>query len=205
MRRWAARPGSVAVSDSASEKVPTPTPFTWTKNRVEAAVLVADDDLSNDEIARACGISAKTLTMWKRHPEFAARVGQIVTDLQEHARKRGLARLDKRQTTAFDRHRRMVDLILARAGDIGNEAAGGETGLVVRQYRSIGTGPNARQVTEYVFDAALMRELRELEKQIAQDAGQWSEKRQVEHSGGLTFADLIGLAADGDADEGGGG
>jgi len=168
---------------------------------VEAAVLVADDTLSNDEIAQSCGISSQTLAVWKRHPEFMARVDQLVADLQEHARKRGLARLDKRQATAFDRHRRMVDLILARAADIGLETPGGETGLVVRQYRSIGTGPNARQVTEYPFDAALMRELRELEKQIAQDAGQWSEKREVAHSGGLTFADLIGLAAD---DDGGG-
>lgn len=195
------------MAESASQNFTPQKPFGWTAIRIEAAILVAEDRLTNAEIAQRCGISEKTLSTWKKHPDFVSQVDELLAELQERARKRGLARLDKRQDVQFDRHRRMVDLIEARTNqhkDHGEDAA---TGVVVRELKSVTvryerdpSKPDSQpftvreEVYEHTFDAALMRELRELEKQIAQDAGQWSEKRSVEHSGTVTFADIIDRA-----------
>ncbi len=44
--------------------------FRWTAKREEAALLVAQDELSNEEIARRMGISRQALDKWKRQSEF---------------------------------------------------------------------------------------------------------------------------------------
>jgi len=46
-----------------------------------AAVLVAADELSDEQIAAAVGITRRTLTAWKRRPDFAALVGDHVGKL----------------------------------------------------------------------------------------------------------------------------
>ena len=56
---------------------------------------------------------------------------------------------------------------------------GGRAGLLVRRVKSIGAGENAREVVEYEVDTALLKELRELERQAAQEAGQWATKHEV--------------------------
>jgi len=172
-------------------------PFAWTGRSELAAVLCAEDVMSDAAIAEEISVKRDTITRWRRHPEFQARITEHVAALQERARADGLGRLDKRKAAAEDRHRRMTLLIEARAEEMAGEVAGGETGLLVRQYKSIGTGPNARQVTEYTFDAALVREMRETEKHIAQDTGDWSEKREVSGPDGAALTVLITERADG--------
>jgi hypothetical protein len=56
---------------------------------------------------------------------------------------------------------------------------GGRTGLLVRRVKVIGSGDNAREVCEYEVDTGLLKELRELEKQAAVEAGQWSTTSEV--------------------------
>lgn len=141
-------------------------------------MLLAEDRLTDATIAKRVGVGRTTLHTWKQHPEFSAKVTEHYNQLIERARRRGIARLDRRMDAYTDRHRRMSQLIRARASSM-KEMPGGSTGLLVRQYKSVGSGPDAYTVEEYHFDAALMRELRELEKQVAQDTGQWSEKREV--------------------------
>jgi hypothetical protein len=41
----------------------------------------------------------------------------------------------------------------------------------------IGTGPNAQTVIEWVFDAGLTSEKRQLEQHTAKELGQWVEKQ----------------------------
>ena len=71
---------------------------------------------------------------------------------------------------------------LSRLPDPG---AGGSTGLLTRSVKAIGAGKFTRFVDEYRVDTALLRELRELEKQAAIEQGQWSEKREIEFKGQL--------------------
>ena len=49
-------------------------PFKWTGAARKAAVLVAEDQISNAAISQACLISSRTLSFWKLHPEFRAEI-----------------------------------------------------------------------------------------------------------------------------------
>lgn len=58
------------------------------------------------------------------------------------------------------------------------DVPGGKTGLLVREIKSIGAGPNSREVEEYKVDTGLLKELREHERQAAIELGQWQESGQ---------------------------
>ncbi|HEU0165846.1 MAG TPA: hypothetical protein VFQ54_12445, partial [Thermomicrobiales bacterium] len=61
--------------------------------------------------------------------------------------------------------------------------AGGGTGLILRQYKQVGSGRDAQLVEEYVVDTATVRQIQSLHEQAAKELGQWTEK--VNMSGGL--------------------
>ena len=184
------------MSDAEQNRTATE-PFAWSEASANAAVLLAEDRLTDATIAKRVGVSRTTLHTWKQHPEFSAKVTEHYNELIERARRRGIARLDRRMDAYEDRHKRMTTLIRERARDMRGEVPGGGTGLLVRVPKRVevtttskiadGDGEPTQEETtasrtevfEYEFDAALMRELRELEKQVAQDTGQWSEKREV--------------------------
>lgn len=183
----------MADGTAAQQNATDDLPLGW----ADAVLLVAEDKLTDATIARKVGIDRSTLHRWKKKPEFAASVASLEDELFERARRRGIARLDRRIDAANDRHERMNALIAARAKDMKGEIAGGETGLLVRQFKSVGNGPGARVVTEYVFDSALVRELREHEKQVAQDTGQWTEKRELAGADGGSLVIHLVERADG--------
>lgn len=56
---------------------------------------------------------------------------------------------------------------------------GGESGLVVKQFKVVGSGRNQQVIEEHVVDSALISELLAVNKQAAQELGEWSEKRQI--------------------------
>lgn len=81
---------------------------------------------------------------------------------------------------AFQNERWMQHQRLMKArAEMYREVPGGDTGLIVRQVKVVGTGKNAREIDEYKYDAALMQEIRELERHAATELGQWSEKQEV--------------------------
>jgi hypothetical protein len=53
------------------------------------------------------------------------------------------------------------------------------TGLCVRRERVIGTGENAKLIEEYEVDTELLDAMAHLEKQVAIETGQWTEKQDV--------------------------
>jgi hypothetical protein len=54
-----------------------PRPWVWTPTRTKAAVALAQDDQSDEQIARSLGIHWATLARMKLHPEFAQRVREL--------------------------------------------------------------------------------------------------------------------------------
>lgn len=60
------------------------------------------------------------------------------------------------------------------------KAAGGSTGLLVRKLKQIGSGENAELVEEFEVDTGLLKEMREHEKQAAQELGQWVERQTMD-------------------------
>lgn len=156
----------------------------WTEKTDQAAQLVAEDNLTQQEIADTVGIVRSTLWAWRKHPEFIAKVGQITEELRRNARLVGIAVKENRLKALDDRWRRLNAIIEQRAKhDHFQGFPGGNSGLMGRVAKWIGNGENRELVVEHELDVGLLKEIREIEKQAAQELGQWTDK--VEASGGL--------------------
>jgi hypothetical protein len=181
-----------------------------TGKQSHAAQLVAADEDSNDEIARKVGISVATLKRWKKDSAFQARVGAVITAIREQLQAQGIAKKQNRIDALVRREKLMEQLIAERAHDPRmRNVPGGTTGLLVakptlvkvfnadlddEEIEDVADGSNpagemlapaglSQIVYEYAFDAALFREMRATEQQVAQEQGEW--KQQHEHSGSL--------------------
>lgn len=153
------------------------TGFRWTKRREQAAYLVADDTLSDEEIARQCRVSQRTVARWKAVPEFQRRVEEHRAAWREAVRSHGIAVKERRILALADKVRRLEQILAERAARGGVEP-GSSTGLLVRQLKAAGAGRHQQLVEEYVLDAPLLREYRELLRQVAQELGEWIDKRE---------------------------
>ena len=157
-------------------------PFHWTGQRQRAAALLAEDELTDVEIAAELRTTDRTLRLWKAHPEFAARVAELVRELGDLTRRRAIGRRAARLKALDDRWARMQRVIGERAADPQFEnVAGGKTGLLVRTVKAVGRGEDFRLIDLFEVDTGLLRELREHERQAAQELDQWAERH--EHSG----------------------
>lgn len=153
--------------------------FAWTKPRQTAALEVAKDEIGDREIAQRCGINVVTLERWKLLPEFQARVEQHRKDWREKIRRRGIAEKQNRVDALNDRWSRLQQVVAARAKSAKmKRVAGGKTGLLAHQVRGVGGGDNFREVDYFEVDTGLLREMREHEKQAAQELGEWVERRE---------------------------
>lgn len=136
-----------------------------------------------------------TLKLWSRTFGWQERLHQFA---EEEARKTaeresaalaelqalGIASRQNRVAAANERWRKMQQVIAERADDPEMETIpGGKTGLLVKTIKVVGTGPSAYEVGEYSVDVATLKEIREHEKQVAQDLGQWTEKQTTEVTG----------------------
>jgi hypothetical protein len=175
----------------------------WQAKHEEAAQLVADDRLSNEQIAARMGVTRQAMDLWKLDPAFKARVAEIVEAARAEALRCGVAVKAERIRGYQDRYQRMRALLDARAamgqrlvaalqgeGDAdrylrslfgkGELPPGLETGLLVKTVKVVG------KVTEeeWSVDTGLLSEMRATEKQAAQEMGDWTEKREVAGPGG---------------------
>jgi hypothetical protein len=173
-------PGERKAGGQVAEQNGTETAFRWSEKAYRAAVLVAEDEISDIDIAAAVGIGRTTLHRWKQHPDFTAQVGDTVGDLNRAMLRLAIAKKRKRLTVLDTLHAKALKVIEARSTDESlAEFAGGDTGLLVRQIKVVGTGPMAREVEEAAVDVGLIREIRALEEQAAKELGQWVEKSEV--------------------------
>jgi hypothetical protein len=87
----------------------------------------------------------------------------------------------------WDRLRVGVAQLMAERGADMAEAPGGSTGLLVRQYQG------ALAMPVYTVDTgllSLLSELRAIEKQAAEELGQWREKRESVGNGAEALTSL---------------
>jgi hypothetical protein len=160
------------------------TDFRWTEARLTAAELLAEDKLSDEVIAQRVGVTRAGLAKWKTQPEFMAKIDEFVERFDTAIRRRAIARQLRRVAALQDRWERMHQVIDERAvAEEMRDIAGGTTGLLVRTFKVVGNGPDAHTVPEFAVDTGLLKELREHEKQAAQELGQWTEKREVKGEG----------------------
>lgn len=186
--------------------------FSWSNASQRAAELLARDEQTDEEIAADAKVTRTTLWRWKQHPDFAARIEEHRAEYRARVRRHGIAVVENRVNSVNTRWRRLQSVMDARAVDPEmQDVPGGNTGLLVRQAKLVklyDAGEDegdeadadgevltpmktARVVYEYSVDTGLMAEMRALEKQAAQELGQWSEKH--EHSGPGGGAIPLGL------------
>ena len=166
--------------------------FEWTEQRERAAALIAKGELTMEQIADEIDCGVATLYRWKDNEEFITRVAANVAKIREAVLSQEIGEIYKRVLRLNKRWQQIDKVISARAADPEmQKVPGGDTGLLCRDVKIIGGGEFAKVVDVYKFDAALIKEERELAKQAAQECGQWLEKTSVDlTTGGKPFESL---------------
>jgi len=169
----------------------------WNTKRVRAAQLVAEGQLTDEQIAADIKIGRATLHRWKLEPIFQARISQITEQMAEAIRKKGI-RLRENRLAKLDAITTKLEQVFEerakRALEVSEDAESPglvtelKTGLVLIQHKRYGT--------EYVVDTPALREYREYMKQAAIEVGEWTEKQEITgaDSGPLTVQILDSIA-----------
>ena len=151
--------------------------FNWTEKSLRAIDLLAEGRLSWDKIAEKTGTHRNTLKAWKKHPTFAARLEETIAEIRLRMTERAIARKEHRINTYNDLMFRVMDVFDARAADTSMAMIpGGDTGLLVRRFKMIGSGENATEVQEYDIDTPSVKALLDTMKQAAIEVGEWDVK-----------------------------
>lgn len=122
---------------------------------------------------------------------FAAgvKIAKLREEGAETALKKGLALKAARVAKLKALVTRHLNLMEDRAEEMEEEVAGGDTGLMTRDYKD--------GLPVYKYDAAFIRELRGLFDDIAKEVGDRQQKMDVTSNGkSLTFAALVQSATD---------
>ncbi len=165
--------------------------------RTRAAVLVAEDELTDNEIAAAVGINTRTLQRWKHQSAFAAQVGGHIGAIQAGMLRLTIAKKHKRLAVLDQLHTKSLAVIEARAqryqATMSDDAAvvaaqaarsvfGRETpfeavtGLLVEKETVNNAG---YRTVEWAVDRGLIQEIRSLHEQAAKELGQWVDRSEV--------------------------
>lgn len=163
--------------------------FEWDKQKVQAAYLLGTSTMTQKDIGDYIGISPSTISTWKKIPEFKERVDELEQEELEEVMRLPFARKSGRIRKYDELLQGMSKVIEARKEDFrGTPEAlttGGDTGLVVRKKRALGSGgPFMEIIEEYEVDTGLIKAIESMSTQIAKETGQWQEKSEITGSGG---------------------
>lgn len=172
--------------------------YQWTAERELAAQLCAEGIATEAEIAKKVGIDKRQVQRWKKDPAFAERVRATVAALVEASRQRTIGRREDRVEALQRRWLLLQQVMDERAADPRmQDIPGGKTGLIViKESEGVAVkdpanpdGPERAVAvpTEVAVDTGFLKELREHEKQAAQELGQWTEKRELTGANGGTI------------------
>lgn len=170
-------------------------PKELTGRQLKAAVLVAEDALSNKRIAEECAISEQTLLNWKKLPLFMTVVREKTQALDDAVSQLRFAKRRNRIEALDAMAADYLQIIAERAAWYGENypgTPGGKTGRIVMQEKIIGTGRNATQTVEHVLDKGLDDGLRNTLIHIAKERGEWSDgKRELTGPNGTPLLPII--------------
>lgn len=112
-----------------------------------------------------------------------ADISAAISQWREEVKSSGIASLEYRVQRLDDMEQRYQRLIEARRWAYNDtDVIGGDTGLVVKQFKMVGSGPDAQLVEEYVADTAVTKEIRAIYDDVAKELGQRVDKVDVSGS-----------------------
>jgi len=169
--------------------MPAVRPLKWDRRMLTAVTLMAENELKDAEIAEQIGVSTNAVRRWRQHPEFAAAVGDALGQIQAGVLRLAIAKKHKRLEGLNALRSKLYQTVQERAEEYeasGETAGGATTGVIVKQERVSGVGSNQVRTTEFQVDTGLIRSILELDRQAAQELGQWETKQRIEHVDGIT-------------------
>lgn len=153
--------------------------FKWNDKKERAAWLLAEDELTDAQIAEEIQAAERSIAYWKNAPEFQARMQENLAAIRKGVLSKGIADQAQRIKAKEDRWRRLKRVIEARANDPEmQDIPGGDTGVLVHQMKGIGKGENFQVVHEYAVDTGLLAEMDRLEMDVARELGQIVDKSE---------------------------
>lgn len=160
------------------QKLTAPELFKWTKQREDAAELLAEDEFTDTEIAELVGVTRATLYNWKQIQSFADRVQVLTRGFGDAINRRVIAKLVRRLDAQQKRWFALQQVIAERSEDLDMQTVpGGRTGLLVRRLKMVGEN----EVTEYEVDTGTLKALLDIEREVAAQLGQRQETVRVKH------------------------
>ena len=186
-------------------------PFFAGQNRTKkhkAAIHLAEGFLTTSAVARELNISRSTLNEWRNDPDFQAVQAEYEEQIRADCLSLSIANKFDRLQTLDMLYRKGKQIISARQERYGREVAEAEsaenatrrffgddtppeaaTGLMVKNVTMSATG---QKVINWAYDSALAKDLKDTEKQAAQELGQWDEKSTVDMQQSITAIRIIG-------------
>lgn len=161
---------SSALSETSAKS------FSWTPQKERAVILLAEDELTDKQIAEEVGVHHKTITAWKEREEFSGAVADKAGVIRASALKFAIAKRHRRLSYLQRMLDRMEVVIEDRARQSPHDVPGGLSGLVTSKpiYSALGD-----LSYEHKFDAALVREYRATMEQAAKELGQLTDKLEI--------------------------
>lgn len=151
-------------------------PWQWSGRKDKAARFLAAGEKTLEEICAIIYASRRQLFNWRQQPEFSERVEKYRKIYGENAERLAIGHKLNRLRTYNTIDARIKSVIDARAGHPDYEKVpGGRTGLMARNLKVLGSGIGASVIEVFEFDAALVKELREVNKQAAMELNQWPQ------------------------------
>lgn len=139
------------------------------------------------------------LKEWSQQHDWQQRVvdrqKEIAAGVAAGVVAEGIANRQNRIDALNDLWAKAHQVIAERAADKTMASVpGGKTGMLVRTYKSIGSGESATMMTEYAWDRSLEAGIVNLQVTSAKELGQWVEKR--EQNGELIVREYVGIDLD---------
>lgn len=157
-----------------------PHPNTDAKKAVAIAMLAPADRTIRSVIAEL-GISRTQFFKWRQDPLFDRLLEESRAAYAKRFFHIGLVNKEQRLMHLNDMHERLMEVIEERAeSPIYKEAPGGSTGLIVKTIRIITPkGKPPIRINEYKVDTATLAELREIQRDVAEEMGQLTQKHEL--------------------------
>jgi len=170
-----------------------------TAQKRKAAELLALDELSDQQIADAVGVTKRTITRWKHLPLVKQIIAEATKEIGEAIRAEGIREKQFRLAAQEERWRDLEALRKARGADPHiSSFPGGATGFVAVDLKQVkhlaepkegedGVPQWTQEYWTHAFDATLWNAYLSIERHIAQEMGQWTDKAELDMTSVVEF------------------